>query len=60
MAPVLPLLASAYGFSQVNVKTDDGFFLGFPSYWNIVAYYLFVLAAASVDLGGADRDLSRC
>jgi phosphatidylcholine synthase len=40
---VLPLLASAYGFSQVNVKTDDGYFLGFPSYWNIVAYYLFVL-----------------
>jgi phosphatidylcholine synthase len=40
---LLPLLASAYGFSQVNVKTHDGFFLGFPSYWNIVAYYLFVL-----------------
>ena len=40
---LLPLLASAYGFSQVNIKTDDGFFLGFPSYWNIVAYYLFVL-----------------
>jgi phosphatidylcholine synthase len=40
---LLPLLASAYGFSQVNVKTVDGFFLGFPSYWNIVAYYLFVL-----------------
>lgn len=50
---VLPLLASAYGFSQVNVKTDDGFFLGFPSYWNIVAFYLYVLrpptwASASV------------
>jgi phosphatidylcholine synthase len=44
---VLPLLASAYGFSQVNVKTDDGFFLGFPSYWNIVAYYLFVLQPAT-------------
>ncbi len=40
---LLPLLAAAYGFSQVNVKTADGFFLGFPSYWNIVAYYLFVL-----------------
>ena len=40
---LLPLLAAAYGFSQVNVKTVDGFFLGFPSYWNIVAYYLFVL-----------------
>jgi phosphatidylcholine synthase len=38
-----PLLASAYGFSQVNAKTDDGFFLGFPSYWNIVAFYLYVL-----------------
>ena len=42
---LLPLLAGAYGFSQVNVKTVDGFFLGFPSYWNIVAYYLFVLHA---------------
>ena len=40
---MLPLLASAYGFSQVNVKAPDGFFIGFPSYWNIVAYYLFVL-----------------
>lgn len=43
---LFPLLASAYGFSQVNAKTDDGFFLGFPSYWNIVAFYLYVLHAA--------------
>jgi len=42
---LLPLLASAYGFSQVNAKTDEGFFLGFPSYWNIVAFYLYVLRA---------------
>jgi phosphatidylcholine synthase len=41
---ILPLLASAYGFSQTNAKTDDGFFLGFPSYWNIVAFYAYVLA----------------
>jgi phosphatidylcholine synthase len=40
---LLPLLASAYGFSQVNAKTDDGFFLGFPSYWNAVAFYLYFL-----------------
>ena len=45
---LLPLLASAYGFSQVNAKTDDGFFLGFPSYWNIVAVYLYVLGASPV------------
>jgi phosphatidylcholine synthase len=40
---LVPLLASAYGFSQVNAKTDDGFFLGFPSYWNVVAFYLYML-----------------
>jgi len=40
---LVPLLASAYGFSQVQAKTDEGFFLGFPSYWNIVSFYLYVL-----------------
>ena len=40
---LLPLLAAAYGFSQVNAKTPDGFFLGFPSYWNIIAFYLYAL-----------------
>jgi phosphatidylcholine synthase len=44
---LVPLLASAYGFSQVNAKTDDGFFLGFPSYWNIVAFYLYLLRPPS-------------
>ncbi len=40
-----PLVASAYGFCQVHAKTDDHYFLGFPSYWNIVAFYLYVLRA---------------
>lgn len=35
------LVASAYGFCQTDIKTDDGSFLGFPSYWNIVAFYMF-------------------
>lgn len=39
----VPLVASAYGFCQVSAKTDDGFFLGFPSYWNLVAFYLYAL-----------------
>jgi phosphatidylcholine synthase len=39
----LPLLASAYGFCQKEAKTADHFFLGFPSYWNIVAFYLYLL-----------------
>lgn len=40
---LLPLLSAAYGFCQTQAKTDDGFFLGFPSYWNIVAFYLYFL-----------------
>lgn len=39
----LPVLASAYGFSQQEAKTEDHFFLGFPSYWNVVAIYLWQL-----------------
>jgi phosphatidylcholine synthase len=39
----LPLIASAYGFCQKEAKTADHYFLGFPSYWNIVAFYLYVL-----------------
>jgi phosphatidylcholine synthase len=34
------LLSSAYGFASTDAKTDDHFFTGFPSYWNIVALYL--------------------
>ena len=40
---LLPLLAGAYGFCQVEAKTDNGYFLGFPSYWNLIAFYLYVL-----------------
>src|SRR5215467_9518215 len=39
----LPLLASAYGFCQKEAKTSDNFFLGFPSYWNIMVFYFFAL-----------------
>ena len=36
------LLSSAYGFNRDDAKTEDHYFLGFPSYWNIVVFYLFV------------------
>jgi len=49
---LVPLVASAYGFCQVEAKTDDGYFLGFPSYWNIVAFYLYVLHFHVVPLPG--------
>lgn len=41
----LPILASAYGFCQADAKTADHFFKGFPSYWNIVVFYLYALRA---------------
>jgi phosphatidylcholine synthase len=40
---VMPLLASAYQFCRVDAKTSDHLFLGFPSYWNILAFYVVVL-----------------
>lgn len=49
---LVPLLASVYGFSQTAAKTADHFFIGFPSYWNIVAFYLYLLRPpAWVSLG---------
>jgi phosphatidylcholine synthase len=49
----LPLLASSYQFCRVDAKTEDDaktehFFLGFPSYWNVLAFYVIVF-----DLGAA-------
>ena len=43
-----PVLASAYGFAQTDAKSDDHFFVGFPSYWNVVAIYLWGLGVAPV------------
>ncbi len=36
----IPILASCYQFCRSDAKTEDHFFLGFPSYWNIVAFYV--------------------
>jgi phosphatidylcholine synthase len=53
---LVPLLASVYGFSQSDAKisganiseaatarSEEYFFVGFPSYWNVVAIYLYWL-----------------
>ncbi len=42
------LLSSLYGFVSDDAKTDDHFFTGFPSYWNIVALYLMVMGLSPV------------
>ena len=41
LAPVL--LSSLYGFCQQAAKTDDGYFTGWSSYWNMAVFYMFVL-----------------
>jgi phosphatidylcholine synthase len=42
------LLSSAYGFNRDDAKTEDHFFTGFPSYWNIVVFYLLILRLSPV------------
>ena len=39
----IPLIASSFQFCRTNAKTEDHYFLGFPSYWNVVAFYVVVL-----------------
>jgi len=36
------LILSAYGFCQLAAKTNDGFYTGFPNFWNILIIYLYL------------------
>ncbi|NGP75872.1 hypothetical protein G3570_04455 [Balneolaceae bacterium YR4-1] len=40
---IICAISSAFGFSNIQAKTSDNYFLGFPSYWNIVVFYIFML-----------------
>jgi phosphatidylcholine synthase len=48
LVAAIPLLASCYQFCRVDAKTDDHFFLGWPSYWNVLAFYVIVLDLSEV------------
>ena len=41
---MIPLMASAYGFCQESAKTEESF-VGFPSYWNVLVIYYYVMDA---------------
>lgn len=43
----IPLLTSSYQFCRVDAKTDDHFFLGFPSYFNVIAFYAIVFGLST-------------
>jgi phosphatidylcholine synthase len=36
------LIAAAYGFCRSSAKTEDGYFSGFPNYWNVLVFYLML------------------
>ncbi len=57
--PIIVLLASAYQFSQSDAKTEDHFFKGFPSYWNIVVVYLVMLGLSTLVLCSHHRLFQR-
>lgn len=40
------LLVSGYQFCHRDAKTADHFFRGFPSFWNVAVFYLFLLQLA--------------
>lgn len=42
IAAAIILLSSLFHFADRESKTKDGFFVGFPTLWNIVALYFFI------------------
>jgi len=45
LAGAAVLICSLFGFSHKQAKTEMNFFRGFPSYWNLVVFYLYLLSA---------------
>jgi len=41
-AILLIAITSAFQFTQTDAKTEDHYFTGFPSYWNVMAIYMLV------------------
>jgi len=39
------LLASCYTYTNANMKTADGYFVGFPAIWNLTVLYLIIFGA---------------
>jgi phosphatidylcholine synthase len=42
-AAIAILLSSLFHVADLNSKTEEGYFVGFPAIWNVVLLYLFVL-----------------
>ncbi len=47
-AAIAILLSSLFHVADLDSKTEEGYFVGFPAIWNIVLLYLFALRAAAL------------
>jgi len=41
------IITSSYQFCQADAKTPDHFFKGFPCYWNIAVFYMFIFSTST-------------
>ena len=41
-------ITSSYQFCQADAKTPDHFFKGFPCYWNIAVFYMFIFNTSMI------------
>lgn len=48
IAAFIILVTSLFHFSDMDSKTDDGFFVGFPAIWNVITFYLFIFPVPPV------------
>lgn len=44
LAVAVILVSSLFCFCNVNMKSQDNYFVGFPAAWNLVAMYLYLIA----------------
>ncbi|WP_434633502.1 CDP-alcohol phosphatidyltransferase family protein [Chromobacterium sp. CV08] len=42
-AALAMMLSALYHYGNLEIKTDDCYFTGFPAFWNIVVFYLYLL-----------------
>ena len=42
------IIAAAYGFCNESAKTRDGYFTGFPNFWDLVIFYLFLMRTPTI------------
>lgn len=42
------IMTSSYQFCQADAKTPDHFFKGFPCYWNIATFYMFIFNTSAL------------